>query len=902
VFASTPKQNFLNLSKRPEDYFNPTTPPSMNNSNLLSPNLTFKADEKAIMNFKTHFLSFLKHKSPPRYNQEHIYAYVLHTFPIYLLGFSLIPSFSFSQFLFLHLISFSHILLLTSSTLPQNTCSTFLKILLIPVSSVMFSQIISQTGIIAIMLTFTAPLSVLYFTNKKLKAFITFTAQLAANKLFFEPLFVSESKYTAQTIVLSDLFSWITFMSLIAISLTFLIYVSSSVKVQEKETQIEEVLQDQQPNNQQNNHGDEISNEFIKKVKQLEKLLEQRDNSLLTVSHECRNPLNGIQSNLELAQTILLDERVLEEAQLEKIRSFIHNAKICGDVLLHYINNILDSAKIETNGIEITPAPVDIRTTFEKVWAICSESIRKKNLVGTLTLDRKVPLYLNIDSHRLIQVLVNIINNSIKFTKKGAITVRISWREEDDPGSISPETRTPISVRGSSKTLSVVMPRNPQSGRKTSSDIFTGDNFTHRSKTYNFALLQQQKEQAKYVLNFEQKRFGIVEQDKRVLDRFEDRDGTLIISIMDTGCGVSEENLPKLFQKFSQVNADPSKRKVGTGLGLWLCKHIVEGMKGTIEVKSQEDFGTSFLMAIPTQTCENLRVQSVPSELSSSLIEKSSAKRIRGIVLGTDDYSRKVHTTFLEKCNCEVALDTNNEMTAYNFFKGQQHGEIEVILIDLGNRKPSEVGICKAIRDYEAKQGLSPCLIVVLGTEAHQKSGFAQQVEALNFDYCLKLPCSLVDIKAVVDRALLRRTPRVSSRRMSMSRSFRNKKVLVIDDDGFCLEVAKNFFENVQIECLTARDSDEGLEILKRYSEDIGCILVDYEMPGRNGQETMNLIREYWRQENKREVPVFCCTGNAAGEFMEKVQSAGFSNVYEKPINWRLLVNDVKKIIESSPC
>jgi len=744
------------------------------------------------------------------------------------------------------------------------------------------------------MLTFTAPLSVLYFTNKKLKAFITFTAQLAVNKLFFEPVFVSESKYTSQILVLSDLFSWITFMSLITISLTFLIYISSG-RVQTVKTEIQE-KEEQQPDNQQSSHRDEVSNEIIKKIKQLEKIIEQRDNSLLTVSHECRNPLNGIQSNLELAQTILLDERVLEEAQLEKIRSFIYNAKICGDVLLHYINNILDSAKVETNGVEITPTPVDIRITFEKVWAICSESIRKKNLVGTLTLDRKVPLYLNIDSHRLIQVLVNIINNSIKFTKKGAITVRISWREEDDPGSISPETRTPISVRGSSKTLSVVMPRNPQSGRRASSDMTSEDTFGHRSKTYNFALLQQQKEQAKYVLNFEQKRFRIVEQDKRVLDRFEDREGTLIISVMDTGCGVSEENLPKLFQKFSQVNADPSKRKVGTGLGLWLCKHICEGMKGTIEAKSQEDFGTSFLIAIPTQTCQNLRVQSVPSELSNSLIEKSSAKRIRGIVLGTDDYSRKVHTTFLEKCNCEVALETNNEMTAYNFFKGQ-HGDIEIILIDLGNRKPSEVGICKAIRDHEAKQGLSPSLLVVLGAEAHQKSSFT---EALSYDYCLKMPCSLIDMKAVVDRALLRRTPRVSSRRVSRSRSLRNKKVLVIDDDGFCLEVAKNFFENVQIECLTARDSEEGLTLLKNYSEEIGCILVDYEMPGRNGQETMNLIRGYWRQENKREVPVYCCTGNAAGGFMDKVQSAGFSNVYEKPINWRLLVNDVKKIIESS--
>jgi len=705
------------------------------------------------------------------------------------------------------------------------------------------------------------------------------------------------------------------FVSLIVLSLSFLCYTTLSCRDEANSSLLRAGNQEQklQSETSPSNANEDIRchlQTIESKIVELQKSLEYKDNSLLTVSHECRNPLSGIQSNLELAETVLLDESALEEIQVEKIRGFIHNAKVCGEVLLHYINNILDAARVESNGIDIHPTPVDIRSVLEKAWAVCSESIRKKNLVGNLILDKRVPFYLNIDSHRLIQVLINLINNSIKFTKKGAITIKVTWKEDDDcAGSMSPETRTPKVIRRASRTLTVILPKatkqsDGQFSNVSSSNepVTSQDTFASRCKTYNHAMLLQ-RQQSKLYLDFEQQQFKPMELDRRVSSRFEDREGTLVITIMDTGCGISEENIPKLFQKFSQVNNDPSKRKIGTGLGLWLCKHICEGMGGSIDVHSQVDFGSSFVVNIPTVTCENKRFISlkslplVPSEYPSSPELTPSFRKLRAIVLGSDDYARKVHSTFLEKCNCEIICQSNNQMTAYDCFK-RLAGNVEIVLVD---QDAADNGICKTIRDYEGRYKLPRSLILVVGIDSNRirrTSIREDSPERQHFDRFIKAPCSLNDIRAAVEEAISKKSfSNAASPVIKREPIKQNKKVLVIDDDGFCLEVARNFFEGAKIETFLASSSDQGFEILKRSSDEIGCIMIDYEMPEMNGKELMLLIKEYWNYMDFRGVPIYCCSGNTEKEFKENMKQSGFTEVYAKPLNWRKVLADVKMVL-----
>jgi len=71
------------------------------------------------------------------------------------------------------------------------------------------------------------------------------------------------------------------------------------------------------------------------------------------------------------------------------------------------------------------------------------------------------------------------------------------------------------------------------------------------------------------------------------------------ISVSDEGIGISDQQMPHLFQRFRRLHEDEQKRVSGTGVGLFLCKHLVEAHGGTIEVESEPGAGSTFSFTIP---------------------------------------------------------------------------------------------------------------------------------------------------------------------------------------------------------------------------------------------------------------------------------------------------------------
>jgi len=455
--------------------------------------------------------------------------------------------------------------------------------------------------------------------------------------------------------------------------------------------------------------------------------LEQQKTFVFSFSHELRNPLNSLLGNLQLAMM-----SVLPKDSKETVRT----AQMCAELLLQLINNVLDIGKCDLGRLEVNPTPTKVYECFERIWTISGDLISRKNLKSHIKIEKSVPSLLSLDSHRINQIMMNLIGNSLKFTEKGSIFLSVKWL----PGSlvVNEKCFEPIPYDSESEGIF-----------EKDEGLYLLSMNTQKQESSNHLVFTNSKSKESI------KSLGTPSENPR-----DPSTGMLKIVVQDTGCGISQAGLSKLFQKFSQVSDDPCKRQIGTGLGLFITKEICRAMKGDIRAYSREGQGTTFIVCIPTRSVA-LQLHPHLQISSSSMISTIMQKKLKAVVADDSMLNIKMISEFFYQLNVEVMSTAANGLDAYTDYKNYRDFKqmIDIITLDIDMPKLDGKMACQKIREYERQMRLKPAIIILISGnyDLEQVNNYMDAHNEKRADWFLKKPVKFEDFSSTIYHLISKR-------------------------------------------------------------------------------------------------------------------------------------------------
>ena len=636
---------------------------------------------------------------------------------------------------------------------------------------------------------------------------------------------------------------------------------------------------------------------------ELQDALQEKENFILRFSHEIRNPLNSLLGNVELCY---------EKAQDHELKSMLQDAKVSGEILLQLLNNVLDTAKVSVGRLELSINSQDFRRFLERAWVICSEIIRKKGLDGCLFVNYSVPDILDFDHHRLMQILINTISNATKFTESGFVKVFVDFemRAEIQQNDMKPRHIQFQFERVGEFLNSEEMNEKPRHNYQS---------LTMQQKRFRRELLTTGEEPSETTIHvpytFTNSLIGkkkmIVSQAKRTYHQSTSDiiEGFLRLEIIDSGCGIHKKDLDTLFEKFSQVSKDSSKRQIGTGLGLWITKEIIELMEGKIDIHSAPNQGTALIIMIKSQSPPlSGKLSSMKPSIDASIpprhdsIAKTGSDIVKRVLVVEDiPYNQEVNQKFLEKCKVQEITIANNGQEALDIYtKTKEQQYFDMILMDIDMPIMDGKTATKKIREFEMESGWQSTSIVFLTAYAEAKT----QSELLNpngeyrANDFLSKPASLETIQRTLkeksNKKLLGSSSTTTTNGLKSMNSLKTSNddqnqnvILIVDDDPSNLMILSKMAALYGFKTLEARNGQMALDLYERAWKDVKLILMDCEMPVMDGFEaTQRILLKYKKlaELTRREIRIYGLTGYVGKEYREKCLEAGMKDVLEKPI------------------
>jgi signal transduction histidine kinase/CheY-like chemotaxis protein len=514
--------------------------------------------------------------------------------------------------------------------------------------------------------------------------------------------------------------------------------------------------------------------------KEMENIRLVKQQLLSVISHEVRTPMNGI-----MGSALLMQETPMTKEQQEYLTTIHH----CGESLLTMINtvlvnDILDISKIQQDD-KLEYNGFNLRDSIEEVVDLFADKAGRKGIDLLYEIDENVPEQIVGDTKRFRQLLMNLVENAVKFTSKGEVFVRLHYSKHNALGN-HPELK---------------------------------------------------------------------------------------LEVKDTGIGMAKDQVKQLFTgmpgKKMERNAEPT-----SGLGLLICKKIVELMGGTIEARSEQGQGSTFAFSVPV--IPSLKV--VRSDARENEMINLENKEI--LVVADNSTFRSVLSNQLRSWKLQPVVASTAEQALDILTRNK---DIIAILTDLFLPGMDGIRFAKAVKDqYPA--------IRIIGMKAAGDKKYGNEPDL--FASVLTKPTR----QHILRDHLLNIFSQTGNDKQSgldkMSGLFAEQypqRILIAEDNPVNQKIATKILTSLGYKPSVANNGKEAVEMVSNEKYDI--ILMDVQMPEMDGLEATRMIRTCLEVQPV----IIAMTANVMQGDRDTCMQAGMDDYMSKPIELKELLNQLEK-------